>query len=135
MKQTLRASVVTVLRTRGFEGSFPHFRRFTEQQIQLLTFQFNKWGGSFVVEIAVAPADGIIAPWGEHIVPQQVTTHSVHPTERYRLGTNEDDGGTWFRYNRSFPWIVNPYRRAARAVLSNLNDAERWWQSRSVSRA
>ncbi|WP_366945292.1 DUF4304 domain-containing protein [uncultured Metabacillus sp.] len=29
-----------------------HFRRKNEENINLITFQFNKWGGSFVVELA-----------------------------------------------------------------------------------
>ena len=48
----LNSIVVPVLRHRGFTGSFPHFRRLGTKQIDLITFQFDKWGGGFVVELS-----------------------------------------------------------------------------------
>jgi hypothetical protein len=44
MIAALQAHVVPELRRRGFKGSFPHFRRAAAQRIDLLTFQFDKWG-------------------------------------------------------------------------------------------
>ena len=63
----LKEHVVPVLRSMGFKGSFPHFRRNTGQQIDLLTFQFDKHGGGFVVEVAVSPTEGVTLHWGEQI--------------------------------------------------------------------
>jgi hypothetical protein len=42
----LKEHVVPVLRIIGFKGSPPHFRRNTGQQIDLLTFQFDRNGGA-----------------------------------------------------------------------------------------
>jgi len=52
MMEALHRVVVPMLRDMGFTGSFPHFRRVHDTQIDVLTFQFNRWGGSFVVEVA-----------------------------------------------------------------------------------
>jgi len=52
----LKEIVLPTLRNMGFRGSFPHFRRERDEQLDLLTFQFSRWGGSFVVEIAYCPA-------------------------------------------------------------------------------
>jgi hypothetical protein len=57
MRKALQVIVVPVLRERGFTGSFPHFRRRRQKGIDLLTFQFDKYGGGFVVEIAVCEVD------------------------------------------------------------------------------
>src|SRR5262245_34082606 len=74
MIAALRDVVVPVLRDMGFSGSFPHFRRIRESQIDLLTFQFNRYGGSFVVEAACCASEGFTTHWGEHIPPQKVQT-------------------------------------------------------------
>jgi hypothetical protein len=54
MEAELKSAVVPKLRSHGFKGSYPHFRRFADERIDLLTFQHDKWGGGFVIEIACA---------------------------------------------------------------------------------
>jgi hypothetical protein len=51
MIKHLSEIVIPVLREKGFKGSFPHFRRITNDRINLLTFQFDRYGGGFVIEI------------------------------------------------------------------------------------
>jgi hypothetical protein len=79
MIAALKETVVPMLRDMGFSGSFPHFRRVREKQIDLLTFQFNRYGGSFVVEVAFCAPDGFMTHWGEHIPPNKVRAHDIHP--------------------------------------------------------
>ncbi len=45
MIEELKRVAVPVLRSLGFKRSFPHFRRVTDTQIDLLTFQFSMGGG------------------------------------------------------------------------------------------
>ena len=85
MIATLKEHLLPVLKDRGFKGSFPHFRRPTDTAIHLLTFQFDKWGGGFAVEIASCPVEGVTMHWGEHIPPAKVSAHDV--THRLRLGS------------------------------------------------
>jgi hypothetical protein len=54
MIAALQKCVVPVLRTEGFRGTFPDFRRLTENAIHLLTFQFNKWGALSRLRLRVA---------------------------------------------------------------------------------
>ncbi len=44
--------VVPELVNIGFTGTFPNFRRKQESLLSFVSFQFNKYGGSFVVEFA-----------------------------------------------------------------------------------
>jgi uncharacterized protein DUF4304 len=54
MKAALRRVVVPFLRSRGFAGSFPHFRRTTDRRVELLWFQFGRLGmGEFTIELGV----------------------------------------------------------------------------------
>ena len=60
MKKALHVSVIKELCDKGFTGKWPHFRREHEGYIELLSFQINKWGGSFTVELsAVFPLSKI----------------------------------------------------------------------------
>ncbi|MGY8643866.1 MAG: DUF4304 domain-containing protein [Verrucomicrobiales bacterium] len=42
--EALKSIVVPDLRTRGFKGSYPNFFRERDGHIDLLGFQFNKYG-------------------------------------------------------------------------------------------
>ena len=125
---TLKGHVVPVLKARGFKGSFPHFRRITDTGIHLLTFQFDKWGGGFVVEIASCPREGVTMHWGEHIPPNKVTAQ--HVGRRQRLGASGDQTDHWFRFDkRGLLSFSDPYESAAREVLPYLDgQAETYWR-------
>jgi hypothetical protein len=100
MIKALKITVVSYLREHGFKGAFPHFRRQKENHIDLITFQFNRYGGSFVVELAFCPAEGITTSWGEHISPKKVTAHDVN--ERYRLNEDLNDASKqWFHFENA----------------------------------
>ncbi|HKQ09265.1 MAG TPA: DUF4304 domain-containing protein, partial [Blastocatellia bacterium] len=98
MIKALKEHVIPVLRERGFKGSFPHFRRTTERTIHLVTFQFDKWGGGFVVEIAACPPNGVHRPSGEQIPPTKIRAWDV--ARRLRLGASDEKSDHWFRYDK-----------------------------------
>jgi uncharacterized protein DUF4304 len=127
MIAALREVVVPVLRNMGFSGSFPHFRRIRESRIDLLTFQLNRHGGSFVVEVATCAPEGFTTHWGEHIPPQRVQAHDVHPEQRLRLGSHPpEQTDHWFHYE---PETSGSYTNTALQVLPLLRtEAEEFWQ-------
>lgn len=118
----LKSIVVPALRHRGFTGSFPHFRRLGTKQIDLITFQFDKWGGGFVVEISKCGTDGVTMPWGERISPKKVTAHDLHPKARIRLGCEGPSTEDWYRYDNG-----NTLESVAHEVVQQLDKAEKWW--------
>jgi hypothetical protein len=125
MVSALKAHFVTVLRAHGFKGSFPHFRRAHDKRIDLLTVQFDRHGGGFVIEISRCGPEGFTTPWGKHIPPAKVTAHDINPRDRPRLESNAPGaGGSWFRYDDGTP----PDNVALRAAEC-LDDASRWWGS------
>lgn len=124
MDTALKEAVIPILREQGFKGSFPHFRRVNETNIDLITFQFNKWGGSFVVELATCTKEGTTMSWGEKIPPNKVTAH--HINERFRLGaTSLEDEGIWFSYEKARS--VEDYTAVAEHVLKLLNTSDESW--------
>jgi hypothetical protein len=123
MISAIKEHVVPHLRAKGFKGSFPHFRRVSTSRIDLLTFQFDKWGGGFVVEIAQCGPEGVTMYWGRKIIPAKVTAHDVD--RRLRLGSSSESEDHWFRFDSGqdthdvalgvIPWIDG--------------QAEKWWGS------
>src|SRR5215831_20936711 len=122
MEKELKLVVVPKLRGAGFSGSFPHFRRATARGIDLLTFQFDRNGGGFVIEIARGPLQGITTSWGKVVGPKQLTAWDLHLDKRLRLKPTATAGGTdtWFRYD------AGQYEECGRSVLKALTQAEEW---------
>ena len=122
MVLALKREVVPALRQRGFTGSFPHFRRLWSARVDLLTFQFDQWGGGFVVEIAKAGGEGVTSASGAKIPAARLKAHDLHPKDRLRLGASGSGQDFWFRYDQSAP-----VEAVAREVTNHLERAESWW--------
>src|SRR4051812_43728912 len=86
MKAALKHLFVPALRSAGFRGSLPHFRRLSPERTDLLTLQFSKWGGSFVLEVAQAAPGEFETPWGKRIPAERLTSFDVALARRCRLG-------------------------------------------------
>lgn len=126
MDNALKKAVIPVLRKQGFKGSLPHFRRNNENNIDLITFQFSSWGGSFVVELATCPLEGATMSWGDPISPNKVTAH--HINTRFRLGANsEDEDGIWFDFENAKK--EEDFEKVAMCVLDLLDIEDLLWIS------
>ena len=128
MVTKLKDMVIPQLKKRGFAGSFPHYRRFRNEQIDVLTFQFSQWGGKFVVEVAMCPPSGVVLSDGEKIAPSKIKAHHIFP--RLRLGSsppNQTDN--WFDYE-SATYGENIYGMMAEEVLMCIPQAEQYWNSK-----
>lgn len=130
MIRALQDVLVPVLRARGFRGSVPHFRRLEDARIDLLTIQFDRYGGGFVVEIAKCPLEGVVHPNGKRIEPSRVTAQDV--SRRLRLGARSESGDHWFRYDTALDRLAGDRRfgRRAQEVVALLDrQAEPWWEN------
>lgn len=143
MNQALKQAVHSNLRPRGWTGSLPHFRRPSNDQICLLTFQFYSSGGSFVAEIAECGPDGYTTSWGRHWPPNKVTAHCVGDP-RPRLGSPHFPvGDHWFTFGpRNYEPhsdVVRPhdhYDRVAAEVMRFVRQqAEPWWHEQLIARS
>ena len=126
MIAALREIVVPVLRDMSFRGSFPHFRRLRDTQIDLLTFQFSRWGGEFLIEVAFCQPGGFTTAWGKHVPAAKVSANDIHPAQRLRLGTHTPEPrDCWFRFE---PERAGIYSDTALEVLPWLRgQAEQFW--------
>jgi hypothetical protein len=98
----LQRFVIPKLRQSGFAGAFPHLRRIQPEWIDLLTFQFDRYGGGLVVEIGRCKTSGIVTHWGEQIPPRLVRAWDLNRRKRIqaRPGSGRFD---WFRFDEQSP--------------------------------
>ena len=123
VERALTARVVPLLRERGFTGSLPHFRRRLATKTDLVTFQFDRHGGGFVLEVAEGPSTEFVTSWGKVIPASRLTAYDINPPKRKRL--RPGPGGApdaWFRYDRD----LSPDAVAIQ-VISFLGQLDEWW--------
>ena len=85
MKQALNRAVIGPLREQGFVGAWPHFKRLHADHIELLTFQTNRYGGSFTVEMSAVFPFAANKNYTERDGFSLDNIHVWDTNERYRL--------------------------------------------------
>ena len=127
MSQALKTAVVPILRARGFTGSFPHFRRCQQDGIDLFTFQFDKHGGGFVIEIGRCQPGGFTTHWGLQIPPEKVRAWDLPPKQRARIKAKEGSGtDSWFRFDE---FATDVFKCTADSVIPFVDQAERMFNN------
>ncbi len=133
MIATLKTVAIPSLRAKGFSGSFPHFRRIRDAQIDLLTFQVSAFGPQFCVNLHTCPPSGYTDYSGKHTQPNKVTVGHVGGTLPFRLGSNPpEQADKWFSCEGADDQV---YTDAAFEVLSLINTrAEEFWLEREYAK-
>ncbi len=138
MNRALKAIAVVKLRQLGFKGSFPHFRRIYQEHADLAVFQFNKYGGSFVVEIASLTTEQVAAHWKADLSLNNATVYDAN--KRHRLGA-VGDGDNWFVFgmendkpNHEQVEADSVYESIAERVAALFaSEGEQWWASSNTA--
>jgi len=117
MTAELKRSVIPELRRLGFSGVFPHFRRLTSVQTELLSFQYHRYNDTFVVEVGYCAPGPYISPWSGEMPPETLSTNHLDLTQRSRLRLQGPKTGPWIAFSSE---DSASYMCAAQAVLSLL---------------
>ena len=140
MDRVLKEIFVAELRARGFAGSLPHFRRIRAERIDLVTLQYSRYGGEFVIELSQCGPEGVKADGGKEAPPHKVTAHHLFSQDRYRLSFKPGGRGQWFVFDddpaaaRSEVAVTASCVEAATAALKVFNDeAESWWEKKAAA--
>ncbi|WP_339210238.1 DUF4304 domain-containing protein [Aeribacillus sp. FSL K6-8210] len=129
MVSALKKIVVPELRNRGFKGSFPHFRKKEGQLGYLLSFQFDKWGGGFILEVGVARVNGEGNVIVDGIVRPFQKMNAFHLNNRFRIMNNKNGDKDWFKFdNENKNLEKTEFIRIAKNVLPYLDVAENWFE-------
>lgn len=126
VNEEIKTVIVPELRKNSFKGSFPHFRRiYPNGKVDYLSFQFNKYGGSYIVEIAVAypykGKDGNFYYWNE-VTPEFIKkSNYTYTKDRYRITPVDDE---WFRYYK------DNYKRVVNDTLKRIIDTMSYFDNK-----
>ena len=123
MIKSLNEVFITELRNRNFKGSFPHFRKTENGKTNLLTFQFDRNSGGFIVELANWNEPEFKTHWGKLIPLNKLTAHDLFERKRLYPNSTSEESGTesWFRYDRNNDLnIENRFEIIAKSVLNKI---------------
>jgi hypothetical protein len=132
MIKNLNEIVVPTLRQLNFKGSFPHFRRITSDRINLLTFQFDRNGGGFVIELANCDTIVYEAAFGRPTPTNKLTAHDFYKRKRIQSNMKTPNNSTddWFRYDKKYLFgFGDIFKKVCKDVLSKIEVAEDYWEN------
>jgi len=130
MIKSLKEIFVPELRNMNFKGSFPHFRRTIENNTNLLTFQFDRNGGGFVIELANHKGTEFKTSWGKVISLNKLTAHDINERQRIYPDslTEEHAKESWFRYDKkSILSFGNKYDKLAKKTRNRIPIMDEYW--------
>lgn len=110
MRQYLQSQVEPFLIDHGWKGKRSTYKRISEGQCQTLQIQFNKWGGSFAVNL------GIVEPVEDF---DSVKAENLKIIRSQRLGSRSKriackrNMDHWFNFMRGFLIYIPAYQDAA----------------------
>ncbi|WP_146171810.1 DUF4304 domain-containing protein [Flavobacterium magnum] len=130
MIDSLNRIFIPELRKINFSGSFPHFRRTEGDITNLLTFQFDRHGGGFVIELANYKGREYKTHWGKIIELKKLTAHDLNTRQRIYQDSEFEENSTdsWFRYDKkSLFSFGNKFDKLANKVIERIPIMERYW--------
>ena len=130
MIKSLNEVFIPELRNRNFKGSFPHFRKTENGKTNLLTFQFDRNSGGFIVELANWSEPEFKTHWGKLIPLNKLTAHDLFKRKRLYPNSTSEESGTesWFRYDRKSDLnIENRFELIAKSVITKIPIMEEYW--------
>ena len=95
MLSALKQHTFPLLKEQGFTGKYPNFRRKFDNCIELISFQANKRGGSFTIEVSAVFPDSADPNYTLYEGVTEETFGVEATNKRYRLPGMYDG---WFYY-------------------------------------
>jgi hypothetical protein len=125
MRKSLKKILVPALKETGFNGKGWNFQR-SSGSLDLLSVQFWKYGGQFILEAARQPRGDFHTSWGEVVPEAQVTVAHISPHKRARLEQLDTAAAfSWFTF-QDFGDDQSRYDALARQVIELLPQLEHW---------
>ena len=131
MIKSLNEIFVPELRKRNFKGNFPHFRKTENGKTNLLTFQFDRNGGGFVIELANWREQEFKTHWGKLIPLNKLTAHDLFERKRIYPNSTSEENSTesWFRYDQNKDLNTeNKFEILSKNVTARIPIMEEYWQ-------
>jgi hypothetical protein len=97
----LKKYVLPEIKKSGYSGTFPHFRKKDGNSANFLSFQFNKYGGSFIVEAGWSNSlEKDLPAWSKKIPFGKLNYGHININKRKRLQPKNTGPDFWFDYSK-----------------------------------
>jgi len=130
VRKSLKKFLLPALKDMGYNGKGWEFQR-QSSSLDLLSVQFWKYGGQFILEAARQPRGDLHTSWGEVVPESQLTVAHAPTLKRARLGPVEGAGDSWFVYS-AFGDDQSRFDALARRVTELLPQLEHWLNTKEV---
>lgn len=97
MRKALKRALLPELKLLGFDGTSSSFQRKSDKALDLLSIQYWKYGGQFILEFARRERGDLHTSWGEVIPEERLDVAHTSPTQRARLQRKDDTSEEVFR--------------------------------------
>lgn len=124
MLTALKKSIIKDLKSQGFSGTYPHFKRILSDCIELIDFQTNKYGGSFTIEVSAVFPNSKVTNLSD--LSATVDSYNVDVSctnQRYRLDGMFDG---WFYYSDVYILPQGFYRDVSEKEADSFSPPEDW---------
>jgi hypothetical protein len=131
MRKALKRFLLPEVKRLGFSGSASKFQRTSTDWLDLLSIQYWKYGGEFVLEFARRERGALHTSWGEVIPEERLDVAYVNPLQRARLeqrGPASEEGFRGFKFS-GFGEDIARYEALASEVAALLPQVDEWLQS------
>lgn len=128
MRKALKRLLLPELNRLGFRGSTSKFQRTSSDWLDLLSIQYWKYGGQFILEFARCERGALHTSWGEVIPEEKLEVAYVGPSQRARLeqrGPTSGEGFRGFKFS-GFGEDTARYEALAAEVTALLPQVEEW---------
>ena len=128
MRGSFKSILIPALASRGFRGKRSTFRRFGPDYLDLLTIQYWKYGGSFILEFGRTARGDFQTNWGPIVPEDEMDVAHLPTTKRARLDERDpasDDIFRGFKYE-GFGTDPNRYDALATRVANLLPQVDAW---------
>lgn len=125
----LREKIIPWFRKIGFKGSLPYLRRITDCTVDLVTFQFDRNGGGFVIELAQTKNEVFKTYWGKEILQSKLTAYDlnnrtrIHPKGILKDSLTDD----WFRFDKG-GLFTDPLKKIEKDIENNMETIENYFK-------
>jgi hypothetical protein len=132
MRRAFKRHLIPRLTSLGFAGKSSNFERLTATTQDLLSIQYWKYGGSFILEFGRRERGPLLTAWGE-IVPEEALDVAYLPlSDRARLQERPEVSReifSGFRFE-GFGEDVDKYDALARRLAGMLPQVDAWLTGR-----
>ena len=131
MRKALKKILLPELARIGFIGTSSNFQRRSAENLDLLSIQYWKYGGQFILEFARSKRGVLNTSWGEVVEEENIGVAHISPLQRARLQQSLEASEELFRGFKfsGFGEDLAKYSALAIEVSSLLPQVNAWLES------